>query len=90
ARAGEYVEEGGQGDHNAAPCVERSYIAKETLGDIFDYLATMPASAQQLFQMRFVSALSYNEIALLMDITEASARQKVRKLRQKLQAWMEN
>lgn len=90
AGAGEFSDVVGYGDTGMdMPCVERSYIAKETLGDIFDYLATMPPGAQQLFQLRFVSDLSYGEIAQAMGITEVCARQKVKKLRQKLQDWLE-
>ncbi len=71
-------------------CVERSYIAKETLGDIFDCLAKLPPSSQQLFHLRFVCDLTYLEISEVMAITEACARQKVKKLREKLQAWVED
>ncbi len=90
SRAAELTEDHHSDLHSANPCVERSYIAKEMLGDIFDCLTTLPQSSQELFQLRFVSELSYAEIAAVMDITEASARQKVKKLRDKLQSWIEN
>jgi RNA polymerase sigma factor (sigma-70 family) len=77
-------------DVTCEPCAERNYIAKETLGDIFDCLASLPPPAQQLFHLRFVCDLSYGEISEVMEITEACARQKVKKLREKLQAWVEN
>jgi RNA polymerase sigma factor (sigma-70 family) len=82
ASAAELGEDCGQ--HEAVPSVERSYIAKETLGDILDYLATMSVEAQRLFHLRFVSDLSYAEIGMITGVTEACARQQVRKLRQKL------
>ena len=77
------------GQDSKEACVERSYIAKETLGDIFDHLAKLPAISQQLFHLRFLCDLSYIEISEVLEITEACARQKVRKLREKLQAWVE-
>jgi RNA polymerase sigma factor (sigma-70 family) len=91
AAAGAFIETEGYGGFGAdTPSVERSYIAKETLGDIFDYLATLPPDSQQLFQLRFVGDLSYDRIAQEMGITEVCARQKVKKLRQKLLAWIED
>lgn len=70
-------------------CTEHRYIARETVGDIFSYIASMPPHAQNLFQLRFVRDLSYQEIAESLGVTEVCARQKVRKLRQKLQLWID-
>lgn len=89
ARSEEFIEQDGLFSLPLAPDAERSYIAKETLGDIFDYLATLPRGLQEVFRLRFLNDLSYQEISRRLDITEVSARQKVKKLRCRLQAWIE-
>ena len=91
AISNELVEDGRHCDFSCAlPSAERSYIAKETLGDILDCIAMMPRSQQELFQMRFVSDLSYAEISRRLDISEACARQRVKKLRKKFQSWIDD
>jgi RNA polymerase sigma-70 factor (ECF subfamily) len=74
---------------SAVPCVERTYIAKESLGDIFDYLSTMPRAMQQMFRMRFVQDLSYTEISQQMGISETAARRKICVLRKRLREWFQ-
>lgn len=90
ALSNELIEDGLHCDHSfAPPSAERSYIAKQTLGDILDCIAVMPGSQQELFHMRFVSDLSYSEISQRLGISEACARQRVKKLRMKFQAWID-
>lgn len=89
ARSEEFIDHDVQLGLSPVPDAERSYIAKETLGDIFDYLGTLPRGLQEVFRLRFVNDLSYQEISKQLEITEVSARQKVKKLRCRLLAWME-
>ncbi|MEE9453002.1 MAG: sigma-70 family RNA polymerase sigma factor [Paracoccaceae bacterium] len=75
---------------NTAPGAERTYIAKKTLYDIFDHLATLPPHIQELFRLRFIHDLSYNEISQKLNISPACARQKIKILRIKLRVWIDN
>lgn len=87
----ELIEENLSPDINGGlPSAERSYIAKETLGDILDYISVMPRSQQDLFRMRFLNDLSYAEISRRLGVSEACARQRVKKLRMKFQTWMDD
>ncbi len=88
--AKEIVEERGSFEcERDLPCAERTFIAKQTLADIFECLGTMPCFYQELFELRFVQDLSYSEISKQMGISESSARQMVRKLRCKIKSWIE-
>lgn len=85
----EYFDDRSQPDDDGAfPCVERCLIAKQTLGDIFDHLASFPSVYRELFRLRFVEEMAFSEISKRLGISEVNARQKTRKLRLKLQAWM--
>ncbi|SMX43121.1 RNA polymerase sigma factor [Actibacterium lipolyticum] len=75
---------------SVCPDTERTYIAKRTLNDIFDHLATMPPNIQELFHLRFIHDLSYSEIGQKLDISPACARQKVKTLRGKLRVWIDD
>jgi RNA polymerase sigma factor (sigma-70 family) len=89
AQADEFVEDSGQlQDRYTAQSVEQDYIAKETLGDVFDCLETLPGNTQELFRLRFIEDLSYVEISERMQISEACARQKIKALRAKILMWI--
>ncbi|MDJ0826704.1 MAG: sigma-70 family RNA polymerase sigma factor [Rhodobacter sp.] len=88
--ADEYSEHGGRPvDLTDLPDAERSYIAKQTLADIQDFLRTLPPVYRDLFHMRFIDEMPFAEISRRLGISEANARQKIRTLRGKLKVWAE-
>jgi len=90
AQSEEYLDDDGHAaNRSTCPSVEQDYIAKETLGDVFEYLETLPLKMQELFRLRFIQDLSYQEISERMQISEVCARQKIKTLRAKILDWID-